>query len=225
MTGRRLKMRRWIIGGVAILLVVGFGGPLVYNQVVAAPALLTLPTGQRVADTSPGAMSLGGLWHVVGPSTRAGFRVVTGALGYQNTVIGRTSKAQGSLMISGNVVRTASFTVDLSSINTSASGRTLMDVATYPTATFVLTHPIQLARTPADGTVQHYAATGALTFHGVTRPVSITLENEGLGSTLYVLTDIPIVFADWHIAVPYGVAGSGTLEVLLGLIQGAGNLP
>jgi hypothetical protein len=49
------------------------------------------------------------------------------------------------------------------------------------------------------------------------------LSEERYGSTLYVLADIPTHFADWHISVPYGVEDHGTLEVLLDLIQGAGN--
>ena len=222
MIGRARKLRRWIIGGVVVLVVVAFGGPLIFNHVVAAPAMLALPTGQRTAGAAPGAAALDGLWHV-GPRSLAGFRVTTGMLGYQDIVVGRTSKVQGSLTIAVNKVSNGSFTVDVASINTSASGRTLMDVSTYPTATFVLTRPIHLAGTVPDGTVQHYAATGTLTFHGATNPVSVALSEERLGNTVYVLTDIPVAFATWHISAPSGVASSGTLEVLLGLTQGAEN--
>jgi polyisoprenoid-binding protein YceI len=140
-------------------------------------------------------------------------------------VVGRTNKVHGSLTISGNSVGKASFTVDVASINTSASERKLMDVGVYPTATFVLTRRVQLARISDDGTIRRYAATGALDFHGATNPVSIALSEERLGSTLYVLTDIPVSFSSWHISVPYGVSGSGTLEVLLGLAHNAGSQP
>ena len=113
--------------------------------------------------------------------------------------------------------------MDVASINTSASGLKLMDVSTYPTATFTIMHPISLAGVSADGIVHHFTATGTLTVHGTTTALMITLSDERLGSALYVLADIPITFVDWHIAVPYGVASDGTIEVLLDLTQGAGS--
>jgi hypothetical protein len=50
--------------------------------------------------------------------------------------------------------------------------------------------------------------------------MAIALAEERLGSTLYVLANIPVRFADWHIAVPDGVASSGTVEVMLHLSRG-----
>jgi len=163
MAGRVTKPYLWIVGGVVVLaLVVAFGGPLVYNHVTSAPAMLALPASTPGAITAPATTSLDGLWHV-GTSSLAGFWVTTGALGYRSTVIGRTGKVRGSITIAGNAVSSASFTVDVAAINTSASGRKLMGVSAYPSATFVLTRPIQLSGTPAGGTIQHYAATGSLT--------------------------------------------------------------
>ena len=222
MAGQERKWLRWFIGGVIVVLAVAFGGPFVYDHVTSAPAMLSLPTDAPGAGTAPASASLDGLWHA-GSSSLAGFRVPTSALGYRSTVVGRTDKVRGSIAITANAVTSATLTVDVAAINTSASGRKLMDVSAYPTATFTLTRPIRLSGTPVDGTVRHYAAIGALTFHGTTHPVSIMLSEERSGSTLYVLTDIPAHFADWHISVPYGVEDHGTLEVLLGLVQGAEN--
>jgi hypothetical protein len=81
---------------------------------------------------------------------------------------------------------------------------------------------------PADGVVTHYEATGDLTMHGVTKSITFALSAERLGNTIYVLAEIPIVFAHWNISNP-SVGGfvttqsSGTLEVLLHLTQGTGN--
>jgi polyisoprenoid-binding protein YceI len=214
-------LRRWIVGGIAVVAVVAFGGPIVHNHSTAVAVMLALPVGAGGARASTAAMTLDGVWHV-GGSSIAGFRVTTSALGYEDVVIGRTDKVWGSLAIAGPAVARASFTVDVASIKTSDSARTLMDVGHYPTATFLLARPIPLAGASFEGAVQRYVATGSLTLHGTTRPVAITLAEKRLGSTLYVLADIPVRFADWTIAVPAGVASHGTLEVLLHLSHGSG---
>jgi 4-hydroxy-3-methylbut-2-en-1-yl diphosphate synthase IspG/GcpE len=91
----------------------------------------------------------------------------------------------------------------------------------------VLTSPIELSGTPADGAVKQALATGNLSMHGITRAVRIAVSAERTGSSIYVLTDIPIAFADWHISLPdtgglYGIKSPGTLEVLLHLTRSAG---
>ena len=60
----------------------------------------------------------------------------------------------------------------------------LLDVGADPTATFVLTSPITRAGAPADGTVQHYAATGELTLHGTARALTFPVADERIGSTI-----------------------------------------
>ena len=45
----------------------------------------------------------------------------------------------------------------------------IMDTADFPTATFVLTNPIELAPVPKNGVVKTYSATGKLTLHGTTK--------------------------------------------------------
>jgi polyisoprenoid-binding protein YceI len=104
----------------------------------------------------------------------------------------------------------------------------IMDVSQYPTATLTLSTPIDLGTIPADGSVEHYNATGDLDMHGVTKSVSFPVTAERVGSGIDVLADIPITFSDWNIANPsvggfVTTASTGTLEVLLQLTQGAGN--
>lgn len=221
MTRRARRMGRWIGGGLALLVILALGGPVLYNNVLAppAPAMLDLPAAPSHARMAGGATRLAGLWHA-GTQSIAGFRVPTDALGYQQTVVGRTRQIQGSVAIVGTVVATASFTVDVYSTKTSASAHTLMDVRAYPTARFVLRRPMHLDGLLASGTIRRYAATGELTLHGATRPVSLAVSAELRGRTLYVLADVPIVLSDWHIKAPFGVENHGTIEVLLGLTQG-----
>ena len=65
--------------------------------------------------------------------------------------------------------------------------------------------------------------------HGVTKSVTFPVSVEVVsGTAVYVLADVPVVFANWDISNP-SVGGfvttksTGTLEVLLDLVRGAGN--
>jgi polyisoprenoid-binding protein YceI len=95
----------------------------------------------------------------------------------------------------------------------------IMETATYPTATFTLTEPIELGSIPAAGEQRTFRATGDLTLHGVTKSVTFELTGQLTGSIVQVAGSIPITFADWNIANPsFGLAqteDNGSLEFLL----------
>jgi polyisoprenoid-binding protein YceI len=172
----------------------------------------------------------------VGPGSVVGYRVQEVLLGQQSTAVGRTTKVSGSFVVAGTVVRSGSATADMASVTSDQSERNaqfdgrIMEVGTYPTATLVLTRPIVLDPSFAEGSVHQYPASADLTLHGVTKPVTFTVSTERRGGTVYALTDIPIVFADWGIDNP-SIGGfvttqsTGTLEVLLALTMGTGNAP
>ena len=155
-------------------------------------------------------------------------------VGQNSTAVGRTTKIWGSVTISGTSVTTGTITVDMASVESDQSERNaqfdgrIMDVAQYPTATLRLTAPIALGTIPPVGSKVTYTATGDLTMHGVTRQVTFPLTAERTADGIYVLADLPIVFADWDIANP-SIGGfvttdsSGTLEVLVNLTKGAEN--
>ena len=100
-----------------------------------------------------------------------------------------------------------------------------MNVSTYPTGTFTLTSPIDLAPVPAVGVIKSYTAHGNLTLHGTTRAVTFTLTAERSvaktgGAQIEVAGDIPVLFSDYNIQNP-SFAGfvttqdHGLLEFLL----------
>jgi polyisoprenoid-binding protein YceI len=103
-----------------------------------------------------------------------------------------------------------------------------MDVAQYPTGTFTLTSPVDLAPLPAAGQVKTYTAHGRLTLHGTTRAVTVTLTAERTGSQIKVSGNIPVLFSDYNIQNP-SFAGfvttqdHGLLEFLLVFSRSAGS--
>ena len=255
MAGRLRRLRWWIVGAAAVVVIAAVGGPYVYIHFVEgpAPAKLQLPaassattagtatagtaaTGAAATGTATGGSSgasVNGTWNV-GSGSVVGYRVQEVLVGQNATAVGRTSKVWGSMVISGTTLTKGTFTADMASVTSDQSQRNaqfdgrIMDVSTYPTATLVLAAPISLGSVPATGTVKQYPATGNLTMHGVTKPITFTVSTERVGSGIDVLAEIPILFSTWNIANP-SIGGfvtthdSGTLEVLLDLTQGAGN--
>jgi polyisoprenoid-binding protein YceI len=231
------KIRNSIVLALAIVVVVvAFAAPFIYIHFIEGPppAELSLSSGSSTTNpaTSP-RTSVGGTWNV-GKGSIVGYRVSETLIGQASTAVGRTSKVWGSLDISGTTINKATFSADMASVvsdqaqrNSQFDGR-IMDVAQYPTATFALTSPIKLTAVPEQGTVANYSATGNLTMHGVTKPITFSIAIEGTSSGMEALAEIPIQFSTWKIANPsiggfVTTANSGTLEVLLSVTSGAGN--
>jgi len=231
---------RWLVGAVAVVVVLAVGAPFVYIHLIEGPAppKLALPTASSpTTAVASGTISeipgVGGTYHVSSGS-EAGYRVTEVLVGQNSTAVGRTTKMWGSVTISEDSVTTGTFTVDMATVESDQSERNaqfdgrIMDVAQYPTATLTLTTPVVIGTIPAVGSTMAYTATGDLTMHGVTRRVTFSLTAERTADGLYALADIPIVFADWNIANPsiggfVNTNSSGTLETLVHLTKGAGN--
>jgi polyisoprenoid-binding protein YceI len=231
----RRRWVKWAIAAGVVVVVLAVGGPFVYIHFIEgpAPAPLTIksnsPTPNPSSATGTGTgtadSSLSGTWTTASGSV-VGYRVNEVLLGQNNVAVGRSSSVKGHLTINGNTVTAATFTVPMSTIHSDESQRDaqfdgrIMDVASYPTGTFTLTHPIALGSVPAVGTVKTYSATGNLTLHGHTRPVTFTMSAERTSSGIKVSGSIPIKFADWSIPNPsFGsfvtTQNHGILEFLL----------
>jgi polyisoprenoid-binding protein YceI len=230
---------RWIIAGVVVVAAVVVGGPFVYIHFVEgqAPAPLSLKSsagasasgsaaGQATsAGQTASAGPVAGTW-TIGSGSEVGYRVSEVLAGQSNIAVGRTTSVTGHLTIRGTNVTAGTFTVPMSTIKSDQSQRDgqfdgrIMDVASYPTGTFTLTRPISLAPLSAVGTVKTYAATGNLTLHGHTRPVTFTLSAERTSTAIKVSGSIPVTFANWGIPNPsftgfVTTANHGVLEFLL----------
>jgi polyisoprenoid-binding protein YceI len=241
---------RWLIGAIVVLVVLGVGGPFVYIHFFngSTPAALSLPTASSSAS-SPGGSATGGAAtggtatastaasgslagaYSVGSGSVVGYRVNEVLLGQSTTAVGRTTSVTGHLTIAGTTATAATFSVPMDTVHSDKSQRDaqfdgrIMDVAQYPTGTFALTSPIDLAPLPATGVIKSYAATGKLTLHGATRTVTFTLTAERRtakdgGAQIEVVGHIPVLFSDYNVQNP-SVGGfvttqdNGLLEFLL----------
>jgi polyisoprenoid-binding protein YceI len=229
---------RWLIGAVVALVVLGVGGPFLYIHFFngSTPAALSLPTASTSASAST---STGGTAtastaasgalagpYSVGSGSAVGYRVNEVLLGQSTTAVGRSSSVTGHLTIAGTTATAATFSVPMDTVLSDKSQRNaqfdgrIMDVAQYPTGTFTLTSPIDLAPLPATGVIKSYTATGKLTLHGATRTVTFTLTAERKGTQIEVVGHIPVLFSDYNVQNP-SVGGfvttddHGLLEFLL----------
>jgi polyisoprenoid-binding protein YceI len=143
-----------------------------------------------------------------------------------NTAVGRTPNVSGSMTVAGTKVTAASIEADLTSLKSDDDrrdgqlSRQGLETATFPTASFTLTSPIDLGSVPADGTEISVTASGQLTLHGQTKDVQIPLRAKLSGNTILVTGSLDIAFADYGISKPnsfavLSIADTGTLELQL----------
>lgn len=193
-------------------------------------------TGPSAAPSDgPSGEGLDGPWQVdtsIGSfddfsSSWAGFRVdevLAQGIG-RTTAVGRTPGVSGSLEFRGTVVDSATVEVDLTRIVSDRTRRDgaiqrSLDTASFPTATFVLTRPLDLGGEPAEGTTLTGTAVGELTIHGVTRPAEFALEARLVGDVVAVVGSAAVAFSDFDVRMPsapivVSVEDDGILELQL----------
>lgn len=224
-------MNRWLKRGliaIPILVALFVGAIFLYTEVIndAPDALTSADLSEAVSGTVPttgaadadppaegatdpvaGGASVDGTWNVT-PESEFGYRVEEVLFGVNTTAAGRSNAITGSMTIEGTTVTDASFTVDVESITSDESRRDdqfrgrIMEVYRYPEATFTLTAPIEFGAVPAAGEQITATATGDLTLHGVTRPVTFDVTAEAGDGRIGVLGNIPVRFADYDIDNP-----------------------
>ena len=223
---KKRNWTRWIVIGVLAAVALFVGGPFIYVNFIEGdappPLALTDATPTTEAASTAG---VGGTWKIARGS-RVGYRVKEVLFGQSNEAVGRTSKVEGSFTIEGTTVEAATFTVDMTSMKSDQERRDrqfhgrIMNTATFPTATFTLTQPIELGTIPAEGVTGTARATGTLTMHGTTKTVTFTVTGRRTGNAIQVNGSIPITFEEWDIPNPsFGsfvrTEDNGSLEFLL----------
>jgi len=208
---RRHRWWRWLLAGVAAVVLLTVGAVAAFIKLTPGPAPLALPTARASAPAGPAS----GSW-VVTAGSAAGFRVAETALGLSNDVVGRTSAVTGTLAILGDRVTSATFRVDLAGLRVNGKpqpqlARSLR-TAQYPVATVTLVRPVTLGPAFADGAVVTAHAAASLTVNGVTRPVTITVSGRRSDTALQIAGSIPVVMSRWGITEPAGFGPLGSLS-------------
>ena len=180
--------------------------------------------GDEAATTDDTGTGLDGVWTVdttigtfdevcltdVCDSTFVGFRIdeELASIGAK-TVVGRTPGVTGTIEIAGTTITATEIEVDMTQLITDSSSRNnairgqAIETDAFPTASFVLTEPVELGALPADGEQVAIEATGDLTIHGVTRSETIPLTAELAGDVVVVFGQLgPILLADYDISEP-----------------------
>lgn len=213
----------WIVGGIAAALVVLAGVAVwyfVFRDTAPPPVDVEKAAesaGANGATSTTGDTALSGTWKVdtsIGSfddfsSAFVGYRVNEELAGVgAKTAAGRTPDVSGTLVVDGTTVTTVDIEADLSTLESDESFRDAsirnqaLETATFPTANFTLTEPIELGSIPGENETVKADATGELTLHGVTRTVTIPLEAKRVGDVIAVTGSLDIAFADYGIAKP-----------------------
>ncbi len=242
-------MRRLAIALTVVAVLVVAAGTGVWWFVLRddAPEELGLSDQPAQSGQEGGTFDADGTWTVATASDvapAAGLRITERFAGgaAENTAVGRTSEVDGSITIVGTEVTKGSFTVDLTSLTYTDSPPGLdvanrkramegagLETGRFPEATFTLTAPIDLGGTPRPGRPVTAEATGDLTLHGVTRPVTFGVEAQAVdsgGPRIEIATadPVPVKLADYDMTPPVigpvaSVADTGRFEFKLVLTK------
>lgn len=139
--------------------------------------------------------------------------------------VGRTPAVSGSIQLAGATLGGATIEADLTRIVSDRPRRDgaiqrSLDTSTFPTASFVLTQPLEFGSVPATGETVSGTAVGELTIHGVTRGVEVPLEARLVDDTIVVVGSAAIAFSDYGVSMPsapivVSVEDNGTIELQL----------
>lgn len=203
-------MKRWQII-LAAVLVVGVGvavfGPLIYQWTSSSPDPLL---ERRLAEAAGivRADELEGRWTVDSEDSIVGYRVEESiGLGTVDAV-GRTSDVTGTFEVANGVLVSGEFVVDMANVQSDRSQRDdqfrtrIMDVETYPTATFVVTEPIELPAETDLSEAEPFPVKGDLTLRGATEAVEVGLVAAIDDGRLRLTGETVIVFREWGIPNP-----------------------
>ena len=205
---RRNALRLALIG-IVLLVVVAVGGTWLYINVIKEEAPAPLAAPSPTAQGAPGTVdtsSFAGTWTIAEGSV-ARYRVEEILLGQRSTAVGTTTAVEGSLTVAGSTLQSGELSVDMTTVTSPESRRDnqfrtrIMETDRYPTASFKITKPVELAAGQGQQAVE---ITGDLTLHGTTRSITFTATTTVVGPNVNVTGSIPVMFADYNIGNPSG---------------------
>ncbi len=224
--------RGWVLIGL-------FGLSMVFAAGYATFAIRTsgapAPVGLELAEGDPASHaevvgSPEGTW-TIGPGSFAGYRIreKLAFLPAPHDVVARTSSMTGSVTVSGLEISRAYLSIDTTDLTSDEPGRDQamrtqgLETDRYPRASFLLTDPLRIEPWPDPGRVVTRTASGRLTLHGVTRPVTVPMQGQWSGTEIRIVGSLTIRLADFGIvapsAGPVSIADTGTIEFQLTLVR------
>ena len=189
----------------------------------------TTTTTSAPATTTTGVVdaSADGDWAVTADSF-VGYRVREELSGIGATeAVGRTPDVTGTMTVDGSAVLSVAVEADMTTLTSDSSSRDGqlrdrgLETNTFPTASFVLTQPMDLGVTPTVGQSVSAVAVGDLTLHGVTNEIEMPVEAELIdGQTIVAVGSVEIDMRDYDIEPPVGfrvlsIDEIGTIEMQL----------
>jgi polyisoprenoid-binding protein YceI len=191
---------------------------LVLSTALALAAMLPASTA---AQSPAAAGALDGTWtidHTIGSfdydagdfsGSWVGYRAQEELVGVGGAeAVGRTPAVDGTITLAGTQVTAAELTADLTTLRSNEPmrdgqlGRQGVQTDRFPTATFLLTQPIDLGTIPAEGTPITVDAVGDLTIHGVTRNVTIPLAAVQQGHIIGAAGSLTFTWGDFGMTQP-----------------------
>ncbi|MDH3261488.1 MAG: YceI family protein [Acidimicrobiia bacterium] len=184
----------------------------------------SIPAPSATSDGTPGpepGAGMDGTWTVdtsIGSfsfedasSSFVGFRVAEelASIGASEAV-GRTPEVTGTMEIEGTTLLAANIEADFTAIVSNDDRRDnkiqgALETSQFPTATFVLTEPVDFGAIPEDGETISVTAIGELTVHGISNTIEMPLQAQLIGDVIVVVGSTEIVFADYNVEAPSAV--------------------
>ncbi|MFI2488111.1 YceI family protein [Promicromonospora kroppenstedtii] len=205
--GRKIAVA---LGVLVVLAALGFLATRIYASMQTGDDVPAPAVGSSAPAATADVADLDGDWTVAGGS-EAGYRVDEVLSGQDVTVVGRTEEVTGSGTVADGELTAATVEVDLASITTDESARDgqfqgILDTRAFPTATFRLTDPVDVAAV-ADGETVTVDAPGSMTIKDVTRDVTAGLEirlvaGDGGDVVAELAATVPVTFADYGVEAP-----------------------
>lgn len=233
-------MKKGLTGLVAVVVVAVVGAGVWYF------AIRDDTPEKRTADCPPEgcaastAETLDGTWSVVDDGSEAGL-AITETLGsvVDHTAEGVVDGVTGTVVVVEDRVSDVEITVDMTTLEftdspeafdvgnrAGAMQRTGLQTGDFPEATFVLSEPIDLPDDVTSGEATTVTATGDLTLHGETQPITfeVDITADGDRFTITPTEFVPVVLADHGITVDApgfvaDVADEGTFDFVVVLEQ------
>ena len=205
----------------------------------SAPAASQDAASQDTASAAPGTdTGVAGEWQV-GSDSVAGYRVRErlANMPAESDAVGRTSDVTGSITVEaaedGARLTAGTLYVDASTITSDESRRDNrlrtegLQTDQFPSATFVVTQPVDVPATALAGSATDIALVGDLTLHGVTKSVQIPAQAQLSDGRIQVAGSLTFALADFDITAPnvggfiLSIADEGTLEFLVNFEKAA----